>query len=413
MRKKKLAAGMAAAVMALTMCMGTGVTVFADDPVDLSGVRGAVKKELIMDENVTAPNATFKFKIEKATGTVTDENGKDVTEFLSTDGPELSIEPVIITKGAAGKTEDGIKTVSGEGRIRTADGSKLEADYFGHPGVFAYKVTEESNTYNITDPSKEKMTYSKAEYIVFITIANRADYGGGLEIESIQGMITVDDTGTDIKDEKVHSTEPGSTDLAFQNIYSKTGGTDEWDPKLGALSVSKKVTGKYGDHEKFFDFSLTLYKNATLDQEVAQSDNKIYPTYTVNLPDGRTLEYQFDAKTDEITKTFKLKDKQNITFDDVPVGTKFTLSENDGKKITNYNTTINGKSDDIAFTENAMTISEKLVGEGANYADVVNDYDENPVTGIVVKNLPFFLLIGAAVLGFAAYIAVKRRRFVK
>lgn len=60
-----------------------------------------------------------------------------------------------------------------------------------------------------------------------------------------------------------------------------------------------------------------------------------------------------------------------------------------------------------------MTTSNKLVGEGSNYADVENNYSDNPITGIISNNLPFIILICAAVLGFAAYLVVKRHRFVK
>lgn len=419
MLRKKLVAGIVTAALTLSMCLGTGVPVFAvEDPVDLSDARGAVTKNLVMDENVTTPDVTFRFTIEKLTGNVTDAMGKDVTEYLSMDGPELSIDAITFTKSSTGTTEDGIKTVSGEGRIRRADGGTLGPSSFPHTGIYAYKVTETANTYDIADLTKENMIYSKAEYTVFITIANRADYGGGLKIESIQAMITIDDSGKDIEDAKVESTEPGDSDLAFQNIYSKTGGTgeegDEWDSDLGALSVSKTVTGKMGDQKKDFDFSLTLYKSATLDMEVAQSGSE-YPAYTVTLPGSGTLTYQFDEDTDEITHTFQLKHDQKLTFTDVPVGSKFTLSENDGQKVGNYTTTISGKSDGQTFTETAGTMitSNKLVGEGSNYADVENNYSDNPITGIISNNLPFVILICAAVLGFAAYLVVKRHRFVK
>lgn len=428
MIKKRLAAGFLTAAMALTLCMGTGMTAMAaggDDPVNLDDARGAVTKNLIMDENVTTPNATFKFTIEKATGTVTDETGADVTKFLSTDGPELSIDPITFTKENTGTTSEGVKTVKGEARIRKADGGVLSPGTFPHAGIYAYRIKEVADTYSIADDTQEKMIYSEAEYTVFIAISNRADYGGGLKIESITGMITVDDAGTDIKDEKVDSTEPGSSDLAFQNIYSKTGGTGE-DPKdpedpddpgwedqnKKALSISKTVTGKYGDHDADFDFTLTLYKHATMDAEVAQSGGD-YPTYTVSLPDGTDLKFQFEKGKDSVEQNFTLKHGQKIIFDDVPVGTKFTLSENDGQPVVNYDTTISGKSDGAEFNEAAMTVSNKLVGEGVNYADVTNDFDENPITGILVDNLPFIILIGAAVAGFAAYIIVRRRSFIR
>ena len=104
-----------------------------------------------------------------------------------------------------------------------------------------------------------------------------------------------------------------------------------------------------------------------------------------HCPDGSELSYQFDADTDEITKTFQLSHRQKITFTDVPVGTTYTLTENNGNTVTNYDTTISGKTDGAEFTEKAMTVSNMLVGEDSNYADVENSYDANPITGIVFQ----------------------------
>lgn len=169
-----------------------------------------------------------------------------------------------------------------------------------------------------------------------------------------------------------------------------------------------------GDQTKLFDFSLTLHKSATLDMEVEQSGGT-YPVYSITLPEGGTLDYQFDAQTDEITHTFQLKHSQKITFTDLPVGTTFTLSENNGQAVGNYKTTITGMSDGVEFseTQGVMTTANRLVGEDSNYADVENNYADSPITGIVENNLPFLVLIGIAVAGFGAYLFLKRRKFVK
>lgn len=97
------------------------------------------------------------------------------------------------------------------------------------------------------------------------------------------------------------------------------------------------------------------------------------------------------------------------------MGTTYDLQENNGVKITNYSTRISGKQDSVAFSENenVMVTQGKGVGERANYTKVVNTYNDNPITGIVENNLPFILMIGVAVIGFAAYLAVRRRRFAK
>ena len=88
---------------------------------------------------------------------MTDGNGEDVTNYLSTDGPELTIDPVMTTQEDTGTVENGIKTVSKEASIKDGKVGTLEADDFPHAGIYAYKIKEANNTYTIADPTKEKM----------------------------------------------------------------------------------------------------------------------------------------------------------------------------------------------------------------------------------------------------------------
>ena len=435
MIRKKLIAGVMTAAMALTMFMGTGVTALADDPASLGGVTGYISKSFVMDENVTTPDATFKFTVTPLTTDVVDAEGEDVTAYVEKDGPQITISDISYETIETGSSSEGVKTIKKTSAIKDQDGSDLTGSDFPHTGVYAYKVTEDITNSTQFTSDKENMIYSNAEYVLFITVTNRANYGGGLQIESIKGVMLKDQDGGDPSLDGKLTTGSGNTQVDFQNIYSKIGGSgddgEEWEnPDTKALKVTKRVTGDLADHDREFKFTLTLYKSATLDMEVEQSEDKQYPVYTVTVPEnegnaeyasnGYKMSFQFDDKTDSISHTFYLKgagsDGQSVIFDNVPVGTKFTLSENDGTAITNYDTVITGMSDGIAFnTEKTegMAITDKLVGEGQNYADVENSYDESPITGIVSNNLPFIILMAAAVAGFAAYLIIKRRRFVR
>ena len=49
-----------------------------------------------------------------------------------------------------------------------------------------------------------------------------------------------------------------------------------------------------------------------------------------------------------------------------------------------------------------------LVGEGNNSADFTNTFDDVPITGVILENLPFTILIGAAAVLLVIGTFVKR-----
>ncbi len=407
MARKKLTVGILSTVMALTMCMGTGMTTFAaggdGTPVELAtDATAAISKTLVMDPNVTTPAATFQFTISKASGTVTDTSGTDISSMISDDGPDLSIADISYVGTDAGTTgaEAGLKTVKKTVEIKDKEGGDLTADDFTHAGYYAYTIKEKENTY--TTNSTEVMAYSKAEYVIFVEVINNTANTNGLQIASIQGMKTVDNDGSNITDVKV-ATGVDNTRLDFRNVYSKNSG----------LTISKTVTGDLGSHTQAFPFSLTLTKPAILN-ELEDMGVTVPDTYSVTLPNDDPLNFTFGDDIAIASGSFSLKHGESISFSNLPVGMKYTLSENSGAAIRHYNTSITVQENGTAFEKvTGVTVSDKLVGEGVNKADVENNYSANPITGIISNNLPFVVLIGAAIAGFAAYLIIKRRRFVR
>ena len=409
MARKKLTVGILSTVMALTMCMGTGMTTFASGgdgtPAELAtDATAAISKTLVMDPNVTTPAATFRFTISKASGTVTDASGTEISSMISDDGPDLSIADISYVGTDAGTTgaEAGLKTVKKTMEIKDEEGDDLTADDFTHAGYYAYTIEEVQDTY--TTDSTEIMAYSDAEYTIFVEVINDENAAStkGLRIASIKGMKTVDNDGSNITDVKVE-TGVDNTEIDFRNVYSKNSG----------LTISKTVTGDLGSHTQAFPFSLTLTKPAILNELEAMGVT-VPDTYSVTLPNGNPLNFTFGDDIATASGSFSLKHGESISFSKLPVGMKYTLSENSGVAIRHYNTYITVQENGTAFEKvTGVTVSDKLVGEGVNKADVENKYSANPITGIISNNLPFVVLIGVAVLGVAVYMIVKRSRFVR
>lgn len=67
---------------------------------------------------------------------------------------------------------------------------------------------------------------------------------------------------------------------------------------------------------------------------------------------------------------------------------------------------INGTDDkDLVSSENG-----NYIGEKDNKVEFENKYNEVPITGIILNNLPFILMIGVAVLAFGTLAILKKRR---
>ena len=58
-------------------------------------------------------------------------------------------------------------------------------------------------------------------------------------------------------------------------------------------------------------------------------------------------------------------------------------------------------------------MESNLVGENDNKVTFVNTYNDTPITGIIVNNLPFIALIGIAVAAFGSLAIIKRKRVSK
>lgn len=122
-------------------------------------------------------------------------------------------------------------------------------------------------------------------------------------------------------------------------------------------------------------------------------------------------------------KTFYLGNEDKLIFNNVPVGTRYVVEEkaapNDGYTPVSVTVKENGieykkenkdeKAGISSKPQDPQNGTDSLVGENENKVVFVNHYDDIPITGIVMNNLPFILLIGVAVLAFGALVFLKKR----
>lgn len=345
--KKKIGAF----VLAGTMLLSMGTTVFAAGEPTVPDVNSngqvPITKEFEMADGLKTPAATFKFTATSQTQ----------------DALPATITDVTYQAGETGTLKDGKYVISKDTAISFTGAWK-------HAGEYVYTVTE----------SKENpisnVTYDTSSYTLRVYVINGTN---GLEIEKITAE------GANGKTNKI----------LFTNTYTKNDAT---------LTIEKNTEGDYADKTRKFDFEITFTKSPMSEQT----------TFT------GTIGAQSVECTAGQTKTFKLADGEQLVFNNLPVGTTYMVKElaaTDGytPKVTvveNKTTTVTNKT--VQETEALDTLKENgknnLVGENENKVTFTNTYKDVAVTGIVMNNLPFILLVAVAIVAFVSLAVIKRRR---
>ena len=338
-------------VLAGAMLLGMGTTAFAAEETTTPNVNQngqvPITKEFEMADGLKTPAATFTF-----TATSTTEGA-----------PTATIADVSFTEGQAG-------TLKGEKYVLEGKTAISFTGTWPHAGEYVYTVTE----------SKENpisnVTYDNTSYRLRVYVINGTN---GLEIETITAE------GANGKTDKI----------LFTNTYAKNDAT---------LTIEKNTTGTYADKTKEFNFEITFTKSPMSNQT----------TFTGNIGSEPV---ECTAGT---AKPFTLADREQLVFSNLPVGTTYVVKElaaSDGYTpsvtvLENKTTTVTNKT--VQETEALDTLKENgknnLVGENENKVTFTNTYKDVAVTGIVMNNLPFILLVAVAIVAFVSLAVIKRRR---
>jgi hypothetical protein len=181
-------------------------------------------------------------------------------------------------------------------------------------------------------------------------------------------------------------------------IYSDASATivNTYNPPEGLdLTISKTVTGNMGSRTKAFSFTITLTDasgNPLSDCDIS-----------VLLPDQTKTVYTTDASG---VLTLSLAHGQSLTLQDLPQGTRYTITETDPG---NYTTTfsVTGGSYDTAAEH---TQSGALDGEDDVTVAVTNHLDMAVPTGIKTDLQPALLTTALALGGLLWLILSKKHK---
>lgn len=375
MNMRKVFKQMLATVAAGAMSMAMVMPVFAED------IKTAQKEAWI--------SKTYNTEVAKAEAfsfTATQKNGNGLvsTEALPT-MPTISF------------------TETDKGTITNR--AKVEFPTYTEAGKYEYTVTEnQTATPAVTNGEHEKMIMSKAEYKMDVYVENTST---GCQIANIIVNKAKDDKG-ETETGKVNISNTDKNGFKFTNTYVQEAGTgdkpsnpDEDYTKYGSLNVSKKIE---------------LNENGG----TASTTDEFSFKATFNFPAGTDASTLDGVKANDapITLTkgaydFTLQNGGNEKFTGLPVGTTMTVTES---ATPNYkgsaNVTINGANEStVAATKynEAITVSNKKLGQKKNAVDVTNTYNNVPLTGIIMNNLPYIAMIVIGAAALVVYVQNKRK----
>lgn len=341
-----------ALVLAGTMMFSMGANVFAaaaPTPPDVNGDKGVqITKKFEMADGLTTPKVTFKF-------TATSE---------TLDALPAKIQDVSYDEKDTGDLKEGKYVISKDTAIVFEGNWK-------HAGEYVYTVTESQEN------KAENVTYDTSSYTLRVYVINE---GNGLKVQQITAE------GKDGK----------TAEIVFTNKYTRND---------ASLTVEKKTEGNYADKTKKFDFEITFTKSPMSDQA----------TFTGHIGDQEVVCTAGQAKE------FQLANGEQLVFNNLPVGTTYVVTEKaaqDGytPSVNVVENKVNTVVDRPAKSEGEALSTQKddgknnLVGENENKVTFTNTYKDVAITGIVMNNLPFILLIGVAVVAFVSLAVVKGRK---
>lgn len=363
--KKRMVRVLTSAALTAAMVMSMGMTAFA-------GVESIdIKKTVETDGKTYAPNTTFTFSVApaKEDGTFT-ADGKSISYYggipggLVVNSEKAVAEYDPETMGILGATN---KTVTADGAL------EVYVDHFAKAktGVYKYVVSETAGSY-------DGITYDTATYDVYLYVTE----GTGETAREINTVV-VTKNGEVIN---VTGNAGKAADIAFTNDYGK-----DYD-KTHDLTITKKVTGTLGEHNRPFEIGVT----------VTGADGEMYNVVSVKKDsEGEEIEETIAALTSGKKGTYSLKDGESIRIYGLSESDEYVVEENEKYQDEGYDVTYSDEDGD----------GKGKVTSDATVLTITNDKDAVTPTGIVMTFAPYIALIALAGVFAVTFLRKRREEF--
>lgn len=418
MKKKslqKMSRLFASAVLVGTMCLGNVANVNAADnngpatwkPTDTP--EAAITVEYKMGNDVVTPANDVKFTFTKTAAPA----GMNVSDM-----PAISVANVKFNAGEdliKDTTATDIKVLRKQSdnflaSFKTAMGTSTKMT----TGEYVYKVTSTSTVTKAK--TNDVFTRSLAEYKLNIFVAQHTD--GKLYIKGLSIINTKTDAGADNTDGTKVNGNPGTTTGGIESNFSGLKFVNEYVAKAGSVVEPTDPTEPNPEDPSTYAFKVT---NNVVNKK-DQAGNFKY-TMTVTKPAGITTaddSYVYFVNGVKVSGnygeavTFALPAGKNMMIRSCYAGSKVTV---DQQGVANWTATaktmFNGKADSSTLTAAVgknLKVENKTLGQNENKVDYTNTYKDIAVTGIIVNNFPFIIMIAIAVVAFAGIVAMNSKK---
>lgn len=368
MNRKKILTFLLAIVMAFGSNLGNLKTVKADEPQTQGTAYTFIKQySLKAGDSTTAKNPaeTFLFGINGSSeeGSVgkailrkvqktkyNDESHQmlDVETMEKKDEIPESIKKISI--GSVSFDEGSVKT---EGIQKEVTITVPDASQYPSTGYYFYKFKE-------VQGDTAGVTYNDEEY--FVRVAVHYNNENKLEIANVK-LFNGD----------------GLKVTGLQNSYS-----------AGRLMVQKVVTGNMSNRSDEFNVTVTF---------TAPQGKKIKLPIEAKSEENSVGDVQWEGDEQHKTATFKVKAGTKTVFTNIPEGVTYKVEE---QKASGY--------DDPVYKTNSKENenSGTITGGTADEVIIKNNKSTQIDTGVFMTNLPYLLVLAAAVVGFILFFLNKR-----
>ena len=318
--------------LALMLVLSLSTVAFAADYDEYLDKSTSFTKEYVVT-NGTAPAETFDFAVK-------------YLSFKNNEGePETATTHPDVTLGVAEFANALPKTGTAAVSVKISNYETVAL------GAYTYEITEAVPT-----PKTAGTTYNSNPVYLVVTILR-------------------DETSTKHYVAAIHyETATGAKTGKISNSYN-----------AGQLSVTKQIEGNMADMNKKFEFTVvfTPAKGTAFNTSVQITDDAATTNRTYTTTENENGTY---------TIKFNLGDNETATFTNIPVGTTYTITE-----------------DEDGYTSTHTTVADGSIAGGDTDVDVWTNTREVDVdTGITLDSLPFVLIL-AVCAGAVVLFVIKRR----
>ena len=281
-------------------------------------------------------------------------------------------------------------TFANDGDVVVAEGAEnvtLTVNFpaYEQPGIYTYQFSETDK--NIAGV---EYTYTNGTYLQLkITVVNDVNDEGKIQYESdgvtpkliIAGIALREGDASGTKTTKLDGPIAGDEDV--YNNY-----------KAGSLTVSKTVSGNLADFNQIWNFTVVFKapEGDTVNADITFSKNTATSTAIEDTDVTKIAKGWTGTKTLDL----QLKHGESITFENIPNGVTYTVTEATDE---HYTTTPAGGTATDTVTTTAKT------------AAFNNDYSDIPDTGFVLDSVPYMMLLMMAMAGVAMMLVRRREEF--